>query len=569
MKDIEDGLKEILGTSKQCILNYGDKNYAIWTNNGAFYSFIPEDTDEEGALVKMNHGVSCVIRCTDITYFIEYLKEVLRHTPGVIVCRFYSFELLKVIKMQQHPDKSLLDHQITETKRPLKALDPSSKLKPMKGSDESITIPTIDEPYSFQNTLAKHFDTKAVRLSKDYKKLSETHGILRSMNYNSSPSKTSTLAAACILMLNKYRSTTWTMHTLHDIFSLADSILIDNPGVIDKNLAVPSISDLKEPIHFDDQIFSLKTENVIFGQIKSQSTNVADLEGAVKEFLGGNDIGVIHGPQMITVWQESGLYFMFDPKERDEEGGKYKQREESDAQHGSACVLWFKNLDQLIEMYKMNVPQKHMRDLFKIIKVEAVSYMSKSPDWHSWKAVTSEKWFLRGTFDETNDKFEKENRGKQGVCMAATAIAYTKVMDVAKWTTKVVDKILNAGDEFYTITIVKLKFKEKYVSPLLMVDELDKKIKIHDMLIHLNFGKSMINGSLLAQEDETDLTLAHSLSKFFEDSKSGVLIACQTALAIFKAEDCFYVFDPHPRDEQGECLDVKGKLDHVLPIFEV
>lgn len=553
MTDIEKGLKEMLDTSKQCVLNYGDRNYAIWVESGAFYMFIAEDTDEEGILVNMNDGVSCVVRCMDMDYLVECLKEILSHIPSVIVCRFYSFEVLKVMKMQQHPDESLVREQANETKRPLRDLIPGAldtKDKPV--SDVSIEIPTKVEPYSFHDNLQKHFD--AVKLTKDYKKLSEYHEILRSMEYNSCPSKTSTLAAACILMLNKCRAITWTIDTLHDIFALADSILVANPHVIDQKITV-SISDLKSPVHFNDQIYSLKTENVIFGQIVTQSVHVTDLNRTIEEFLRGNDIGVIQGPQTITIWQESGLYFMFDPKERDEEGQKYCKTEQDDTQHGSACVLWFNQLHDLIEMYKKNLAPKHMRDLFKIVKVEAVPYISKSPDWHSWKAISSDRWILRGTFDETDEKFEGENRGKQGVCMAATAIAYTKLMNVAKWTTRVIDKILNDGDEFYTITVVKLKFRNKFVTSLLKVDELDKQIKIKDTLIHFNFGKTMINGSLLAQDGAT---LSQSLTRFFEESKSGILIACQCALAIFKVEGCYYVFDPYPRDEAGENLDVKG-----------
>lgn len=551
IKTFQDQVTDMLNNAQKCILGYGEKHYACWLDEGVYHIFIPEDMDEEGNPVRRNEGACCLIRCTDLRYYMQFLMKLL--SPAQSNYRLYSFEILKVVTLQKLPDQEQWPlARASQTEKPtLKKfkLDVSKEII-RKPSDESIKPQKQQEVTNFQPNLLKRPET--FTFSKDFKPLSKDISILRSIKHINGSSKAPAVAAATLLMLTRSRSNQWTIYTLNDIFFLAKDIFEANPNL--SNGESKSMSDIQSPIPFQEYTYVLRASNVIFGQLMTSSVNVADLETALQEFFAMHDVGVLHGSQLVTVWHQSGHYFMFDPKERDERGQKYIHTDDlsNKCQHKGGCITCYKQIKQLVDTYISNVPPKNRKDLFRIIKVEILPYIVKPDDWFNWKALNTSTWILRGSFTEGDKKFDKQNRNNQGVCMAAVTIAFTKLIDVSKWNTDIINEILDAGDEFYSICVLRLKFRKKFFTQQLRADELERKIKLRDNYVYIRITDVMINGCLIRILGENYLNLYEGLSRFFEMAVSGILIACDHAIAVFKDESSFYIFDPHARDEHGK-----------------
>ncbi|KAB0791417.1 hypothetical protein PPYR_03217 [Photinus pyralis] len=217
----------------------------------------------------------------------------------------------------------------------------------------------------------------------------------------------------------------------------------------------------------------------------------------------------------VATWFDGNVYYLFDPKPRDqfgqvfgkeewsakvdvpedEEGGgddpkfvsemakkklgggdelpeveivkhspSYWKRKETD---GAACVVWFTSADKLIEHVYENTPPNRREALdFKMFPITVVNrpdlknvFNSKtarednySGDWYAFKEIDRGLWILRGTTDNSDEMFPPKNRGRQSLAMCYAALAYAKRYVINKFKSGTVNDILKYGDRLYTAT---------------------------------------------------------------------------------------------------------------------
>lgn len=81
------------------------------------------------------------------------------------------------------------------------------------------------------------------------------------------------------------------------------------------------LADFPTKIEYEGRKFTPEIdEYAVVGQLQSQEYDILDLGQALDEFLTDNDCCIVLGPQILAVWIEDGVYYMFDPNERDQEG---------------------------------------------------------------------------------------------------------------------------------------------------------------------------------------------------------------------------------------------------------
>lgn len=529
-------IKEIGGFLDEygaCIFTYEEKSFALWTCNsmgGVRFYFIFNicDADENGQPRVINCGSCCCCRFRTIEVLVDYMIPLFKKKCEMY--RMYSMNILKIIK----------NNQITFEERNTSdcSLKPNSSEEEVQDKSEEIVEKSI-KPVVFEQTadFCEHFAI-----------VNSNRGILRGSSFIKQPLKIPTVNVCALLMLHHFRSSTWRKCTIDEILSLGLQFYEEN-------------SDVRN-IKFCDQSYEIDSDQIVIGQIISKNDQICDLERGLKEFFKLFDSGLIQGPQNVAIWQEGGFYFMFDPKERDEYGMKFVKstiKTENDENEGAACLIWFRDLFELTLMYIDNVPIQHRRDPFRLTKIEICYAEDKTDDYYEWKSVDCHKWIIRGSSSYHNKRFREENRGKQSLCMAIMANAFTELEPLANWTFKTIDKIMDYGDGLHSKSIAQIeKLQDEpligEVKPQITLTLADIVKEFSNLLykIELKYEENVINGTVAENPDNaSQLSLPSGLEKYFMESFLAILNISDMPIAIWKEDDYYYLFDPRSLDSKG------------------
>lgn len=83
---------------------------------------------------------------------------------------------------------------------------------------------------------------------------------------------------------------------------------------------------------------------------------------------------------------------MFDPNKRDKSGKVIIRNKElglhDDQEQGRACVTWFISLEDLVNLYMLNVEKNLRREHFYISKVEIKDYVPIPHPWNNFTGKT-------------------------------------------------------------------------------------------------------------------------------------------------------------------------------------
>lgn len=86
--------------------------------------------------------------------------------------------------------------------------------------------------------------------------------------------------------------------------------------------------------------------------------------------------------------------------------------------------------------------------------------------WHSYRMIKDRyQAILNGNYSQCDIKFPVQDRGKQGPANCFIAIGYTKILDMAKWDSKTLNKILEFGEQLYRTSIAINKLSCNCTSP--------------------------------------------------------------------------------------------------------
>lgn len=596
-KDLVDQMGQMLSDYTCIIFTYCEQSYAIWKENNAVYIFNSEDTDENGNLVEKRCGACCVIRSPEsIAQIVEYLAGQLRIPKKRY--EIYSFKINEKVSIEQEIGR--LNPVAAPQKEP--EVEPEPEVQESESRNkiaqrrQTAFIPRMFEQQPEPDFTENFQTTNAVGL----------HGYLECEDHltksQEDARKAPFVSCTAIAMLRLCKSSLWKAATIKDIFKIGREIFKENveevladrearktqlmkdsqkvepakevqdeeekeaeekpvkkhkkekpkrPESIEKQADIP-ITELRPVVTLKKTQYEIHTENVVFGKILKRGNDSMSLEEGIKSFFKSFDCGVIQGPDVVAVWREKNNFFMFDPNPC--EG--FERTFDSEA---NSCLNWFKNLEDLVKVYVANIPKDNRNSIFKVAKVETVEHVKKSDDWQRFKAIGTNKWILTGTISESSDEFQLTNRNHQSTCMSVVALAKTRELGIQSWTRDTVDEIVQMGDEFYIGSVMLLKEQEKFVDQNLRVSEVGPELRLERMLVDLVFDEGVVNGNLMAKDDE-ELSLAMGLGKFFEDDDLAVVTACEISLAVWKREDVFYLFDSHNRDDFGRNLRATGEF---------
>lgn len=246
----------------------------------------------------------------------------------------------------------------------------------------------------------------------------------------------SSTCIAAVVVLRVIRAFLWTSDTLGEILELGSKIYKDNSKLKSKGQTEIRVSDITSRIQFRSFECLIESQQIFFGKVESSVANICNIEQGLTEFFMSHIAGVIDGPNVVAVWKENDLYYMYDGKPRNALGVRLTKEETDAGENGMSCVMRFHRLKDLAEIYIENVPKKERQDYYKITHIQLKPFLGKN--WHQWKVTLPGQWCL---------KAEECFQSKENLRICVMALLYSDKNDAKNWKTRTVDEIASAGHE--------------------------------------------------------------------------------------------------------------------------
>lgn len=370
-------------------------------------------------------------------------------------------------------------------------------------------------------------------------------------------------AIMALAMLRLHKTKTWIPRILDEILEVGNQLHLEVVKTLTPTKEL-CLERIPETISLRERVFAPDLEEyALFGRLQSAEDEVLDLLPALEQFLRDHDATIIKGPLCLAIWVENGLYYMFDPNERDATGKVVVKKIKIEAgvktidyKPGAACVTWYTSLKDLVETYFANIDKVQRRDQFVLSRVVINDFVGVSEPWNNFQGVGVGRWILRGTFSQKDKKFSGKTRDKQGTACASMALAYATVKPEKEWNTETLDEILVSGDKLYNDAVDELIRKDKYKDEKLMITEVPRKFAFDATKeVNIEVQDCLINGIVSAKSNDKICNLKKGLEEFFIDNDTGVITAKTLSMAVWKKDDSYYYYDSHARDEKGIVAD--------------
>lgn len=539
-------MEEMLQESNGTIFSYCGQNFAIWKEKDRYYLFNSESTDGHGNLIDKYCGTAFVFRTKSLIPLVEYLGNYIRFKKKRY--ELYSFKVNEKIDLKDEKEQ-LEKEKVAEE---VKETADEGEQPAMMDNDQNAEEVQVDAPAEKIPCYDKILISKqsVPDFSEHYKEETKSHGYLTGNRYIPDQElfrqKATFVNCAALVMLRVCRSSLWKTVTMDEIFKLGNKIY---EGI--RNKDVP-ITEIKPVIAFGKHTFQINSENMIFGKITSRSCDVS-LDSGLQHFFRRYDCGFIQGPDSAAVWQENGLYFLFDPLEcieskRPSEDQKFLDK--------NSCLSWFKNISDLRKHYVDNLAKDKRKEIFKICKVDVADYVKKASDWNLFKAISANKWILNGTTSEESEEFQ-DIANNQATCTSVVAIGQSRIVGIQNWKPENIDDVLNLGNDLYKTSLDNLTASGNLVDTKLCLSEINNYVAYPRNVVDFEYEECIINGTLLPAGDEFP-DLDKGLNDFFELEETGIVTSCGIVVAIWKTQDSYYIFDSHGRDPQGRNIKFLG-----------
>ncbi|XP_037300701.1 uncharacterized protein LOC115456206 isoform X2 [Manduca sexta] len=371
---------------------------------------------------------------------------------------------------------------------------------------------------------------------------------------------------AALAMLRRMRARAWNEDTLDETLDLGYNIYRES--VLERGGPIRQLvlGEHKETFRIRDTEYMQKVRGVaVWGNLISPNPKVFDLCRGIEAFFKESDAGILQvpGEYEVAIWHEGGKYYMYHPWPADRYGSKVGLRD-----GGKACLVYFTRISRLCDYFLDNA-NEFKRKPFSISEISITERKEMPEPVNQLKPVAPGRWVIRGRFHEGDGRFPEEHRNKQATAVSIAAIAMAHLVPPADWTPDDIDETLIRGDILYQSTVEHLERmgisldspreeeeggEEEESSPsggLAAVDVLNRfKITDYDC-ISTEVLDSAYNGDINAAPSSGVMSLKDSLAALFREHSAGVVTARGASLAVFKRDQCLYMFDPHGCDENG------------------
>ncbi|XP_063632755.1 uncharacterized protein LOC134803859 isoform X2 [Cydia splendana] len=437
----------------------------------------------------------------------------------------------------------------------------------MFGRDDMVTRPKSETIlHSVVDVANKNFPTQ-------YEQLDAEKWILRATrhmaSYRYKTFKWYTAIPCCLValaMLRRLRARAWNEDILDETLDLGYNVyresLLPRGGPIRRLV----LGEMAESFQIRDKEYTHKEQGIaVWGKLVSNNPKVFDLCRGLDEFFGTADSGILQIPGALetAIWNEGGMYYLYHPWPADRYGNRVSLQG-----GGKACLLCFKRTTGLCDHFLAS-----NRDLRrKPFSISAVSVTERPggplPEpINNLKPVAQNRWVVRGSFHEGDERFPEEHRNKQATPISIAAIAMAHVAPIEEWTQEEVNETLIRGDMLYESTMENLEKmgismdtgpaegegeaeEEPAPAGTLAAADVMTRFRITDFdCIETEVQDGAFVGSLSPSEGV--LSLRASLKKVFNEVSHAVLTARGNSMALIKADNKYYMFDPHACDENG------------------
>ena len=154
-----------------------------------------------------------------------------------------------------------------------------------------------------------------------------------------------------------------------------------------------------------------------------------------------------------------------------------------------------------------------------------------------------------GSFHQNNERFSEQSRGFQCTSNALCMLGYSACLDINDGSK--LDQILCDGDSLYQHIVDRLKADNKFIQPLLSLDEIPDVIEIEKGKFIVD-KQPIVSGILVDSYVGHGLPSLHSaLQSAFSTTSSGLLIIGAICSAVLRKNDLYIFFDSHSHGKNG------------------
>ncbi|XP_072929208.1 uncharacterized protein [Epargyreus clarus] len=158
---------------------------------------------------------------------------------------------------------------------------------------------------------------------------------------------------------------------------------------------------------------------------------------------------------------------------------------------------------------------------------------------------------LTGSFNMYDQKFSGRSRGRQALAMSVMAYCLAFHYHPKQWTMKLVDNLVEAGDQWYIQCLEKVH-DHSAVQGICEVLPFGKKqtLVLNKKRMQVLLGEPDIVGYTMSL-DPTVYNLCRGLKAFFKENRAGIMLSRVLKVVIWKDRICYYIFDPAGRDSRA------------------
>lgn len=156
---------------------------------------------------------------------------------------------------------------------------------------------------------------------------------------------------------------------------------------------------------------------------------------------------------------------------------------------------------------------------------------------------------LRGSRHIGSKEYSSFSRGNQDIPVCLASYVMERLLPFEKWTYKIIDMVLDVGDQLYKDSYVLFK----PTSEKLGLDCVIREIVIKDVLVEIAIGRPVIIQQFSCCRLESALELC------FREKDYCMICVGNCYMAIFSKDNSYFVFVPRPLNLKGLADNKKGK----------
>ncbi|XP_015108715.1 uncharacterized protein LOC107035681 [Diachasma alloeum] len=300
------------------------------------------------------------------------------------------------------------------------------------------------------------------------------------------------------------------------------------------------------------------------GTFRSVKPTEMHLVKALELFFKSYDSGVLVSPVLsISIWRDGRSFNVFDGQPRDKNLIPDDQ--------GSAKLITLQNLNGVFFVILEKSSVKNEYFVLYPIGVRAIMRLTGDEDEDVKKFLGPPqrrpsgyiiqgtfRALVRGSFHLKHPSIPPDLQGRTHLIIAIAALVYSRLIPAAKWSTPILDLIINQSHIYFVdlVRVLEKKFDDSF------------SLNIADLLSDFFFGVygakvKVWENVVPGQAKKGKTTIDSGLRDFFKVNDLGILEVKRMFFAVWKDGGKFYFLDPFGCDAEGFRVDPSDAEEQV------